>query len=463
MLEQFAFISAEIILVCIILVSQLSAVFFQKSSQTIIDCTIILIFALIFIITYIPSKEVLSFNDSFLTNHFTKAAKFLVLAFSIINLMMYRDFCLISAKDIKIEIVSLMLFSTLGLFVAISSTNFMLLFCGLELQALCGYTLTASSRSSYKSSEAALKYFILGAFMTCITLLGISFIYGFSGSLQYNTSLNILQNPQVTNIGLVVGVILFIAGILFKLSAAPLHMWTPDVYEGAPVIVVNYFATAQKLGILAVLVNVYTLILGDYKQIASDLMKIVALLSMIIGAFGAINQRSLKRLMAYSTILNVGYTLIGLSLTNTAGIYSAVLYMIIYAIGVAGFFACLIALLGNRAEDATFQDIKGAVTNRKTITAAISIIMFSMIGIPPLAGFFAKYNIFYQAIIMQEYSLAITAILTSVIAAYYYLKIIRSMYFLESDQQVERIATNKGLFVVASISIYLILFLPYLM
>jgi NADH-quinone oxidoreductase subunit N len=255
------------------------------------------------------------------------------------------------------------------------------------------------------------------------------------------------------NIGLIVGAVLVLTGILFKLSAAPLHIWTPDVYEGAPISAVTYFAVAQKVGMLVVLINIVDGVIGDYVHISVEIIKIVAILSMVVGSLGAIRQVSLKRLMAYSTILNIGYVLIAICLHSTLGNNAAFTYMLIYAVGTMGFFACLVALFGDKSDIATFEDLKGIATQRKSLAGAISIIMFSMIGLPPLAGFFGKYLVFYNAIKQGEIVLALLGMLTSVIAAFYYLKVIKYMYFMEAKEEIISITTNRGLWLVTIVSV----------
>jgi NADH-quinone oxidoreductase subunit N len=319
----------------------------------------------------------------------------------------------------------------------------LLLFCGLELQALSGYALAAFNSKNVKSSEAGLKYFVLGALMSGVMLLGISFLYGFSGSIKFSEINNALNaGTGEFNIGLVVGALLMVSAILFKLSAAPLHMWTPDVYEGSPISSVSYFAVAQKFGMLIVLINILDDVMGAY--LLHDLIKIIAIFSMIIGALGAIMQLSLKRLMAYSTILNIGYSFVALCLNSDESNYAALIYMLIYVIGAMGFFACLIALFGKKSDEATFDDLKGIAQKRKAIAASISIIMFSMIGLPPFSGFFGKYYVFYHAIKNGEITLAIIGFLTSVIAAFYYLKVIKFMYFMEAKSELEIIPTQNA-------------------
>ena len=287
-------------------------------------------------------------------------------------------------------------------------------------------------------------------------LLGLSFFYGFSGSIYFD-DINSALNKEF-NMGLVVGAIFVLTAILFKLSAAPLHIWTPDVYEGSPIFAVSYFATAQKIGILIVLLNFINLVIGDYFSISVDLIKIAAILSIFIGSLGAMMQSSLKRLMAYSTILNVGYVLIAVSLNSDEGMYAAFMYMLIYSLATIGFFACLVALFGEKSDIASFADLQAIGSKRNTIAAAISILMFSMIGLPPLAGFFGKYYIFYNAIMQGEFTLAILGMLTSVIAAFYYLKVIKYMYFMESATKLTIIPTNHGLLLVSFISVIFTLF-----
>lgn len=461
MLKQFVIILPELMLTLIALITQVAAVYCRSNVRFISTISITLSTLLVFVILLVSDKESSGFNDSFISNHYTGVFKILVLWFTVMSIIVYQDFCVISGNELRIEFITLTLLATLGIFLSLSSRDFLLLFCGLELQALSNYALTGFNLSTLKSSEGALKYFILGALVSCITLFGISFIYGFGGSLQFNVILEILNSAPSLNIGLVVGVVLMLSGVFFKLSAAPLHVWAPDVYEGAPITAVTYFATAPKFGILIVLLNLITFVIGEYKQISVELVRIVAILSMLIGALGAIRQVSLKRLMAYSTILNVGYVLIGVSLHSPEGNLAAGLYMLIYIAGVMGFFACLIALLGPRAEDATFDSIAGIASSRKTIATCISIIMFSNIGLPPLAGFFGKYYLFYEAIVQEEYVLAIIGISTSVVAAYYYLKIIRSMYFVETIGQIERIPTKRGLLFVTALMVAFILFFSF--
>ncbi|WP_316353674.1 NADH-quinone oxidoreductase subunit N [Candidatus Trichorickettsia mobilis] len=454
-------IMPEFILTVLALLAQLAAVFCRERVNLIVKITIMVLMFLMLVLVLLLGSHGMGCNGSFVSNFGTSFYKLLVLGFTIMSIVIYYEFCKISAVNIRMEYITLLLFSTVGVFLSISSRNLLLLFCGLELTALAGYAL-AGFNLDIKSAEAAVKYFVLGALLSCITLLGMSFLYGFAGSLDFKVIFEMFNNAaQLPNIGIIIGAVLMLSGLLFKFSAAPLHMWTPDVYEGSSVTTVTYFVTAQKIGVLFVLLNILTLMIGEYPQITVSLIKIVAIFSMVIGSLGAIMQKSIKRLMAYSTILNVGYVLMGISLSlhNVAGILSAIVYMVIYIIAALGFFACLIALLGKNAEEATFDDISGIATNRKAIAAAIAVMMFSMIGLPPLAGFFGKYYIFYQAIKQQEIMLAVIGMMSSIIASYYYLKIVRSMYFADNIKQIEIIPTSNGLlFITCLVVTFLLLF-----
>jgi NADH-quinone oxidoreductase subunit N len=443
MLNQFILIFPEIVLTSVAMCMQLLAVFFKNHLRLISLLTIAVLLVLgTYIINFVPQGSIFIFSNSFEVSPGIYKLKSLVLFLSIMSIVIYKSLIKISDKVIKVEFITLILLSTVGVFISISARDFIILFCGLELQALSGYAMAAFNNKDVKSSEAGLKYFVLGSLISCLMLLGISFFYGFAGSIYFNDIRAALDGEF--NIGLVVGAIFVLAAILFKLSAAPLHIWTPDVYEGAPVSAVTYFAVAQKVGVLIVLINFVTLVTGNYLRVSVDLIKIAAILSIFIGALGAMMQSSLKRLMAYSTILNVGYVLIAISLHSDEGFRSAIIYMVIYVIGTIGFFACLVALFGKKSDIA--------------IAASIAIIMFSMIGLPPLAGFFGKYYVFYNAIIQGEVILAVLGVISSVIAAFYYLKVVKYMYFMEAVEKTAIIPTNRGLLSVSVISVGFTLF-----
>lgn len=456
MLGQFALILPEIILTSIAILGQLMAVFLKDRQRPITHCIIAGLLGLSLGLFYVTPGLISGFAGSFEISETIYLYKAMVLGLTIMSIVIYKNLMKISDQEMKMEFVTLVLLATVGVFISISARDFVLLFCGLELQALSAYALAAFNTKEVKSSEAGLKYFVLGALISCLMLLGISFLYGFSGSVNFS-DINVALNSKLS-LGLIVGAIFVLAAMLFKLSAAPLHIWTPDVYEGAPIGAVTYFAVAQKMGMLVVLINFLTLVVGDYIKISVDLIKIAAILSIFVGSLGAMMQSSLKRLMAYSSILNIGYVLIGISLHSGLGTYSALLYMFIYVLGAMGFFACLVALFGAKSDIATFADLKGIASSRKTLAGAISILMFSIIGLPPLAGFFGKYYVFYNAIMQGEIILALLGVLSSVIAAFYYLKVIKYMYFMEASDEVTIIPTNRGLLIVSVISVGFTLF-----
>lgn len=449
----------EIILTLIALLSQFFAVTLQGKNRIVANITILLTILTIFVTLKYPySDSVLYLNHvMFTTNANIANYKAIILIFTIISMIIYCDYSVRSSEPLKFEFITLILLSTVGIFVAISAQNFLLLFCAMELTALTSYILAGFKLSEIKSSEGALKYFILGSLVSCLSLFAISFIYGFSGSLQFSDIFYKLNDSSSVNLGLVIGVVLFLSSIFFKLSSAPLHFWAPDVYEGSPIASVTYFTAVSKIGAVAILLNIENLIIKNYHPISYNLIKIIALLSMIFGALGAIRQTSLKRLMAYSTILNIGYVLIGVLLRTEDGNKAAMLYMLIYAAASIGFFTCIIMLLGNQADKANFESIQGIAENHKAIAAAICIIMFSMIGIPPLAGFLGKYYLFYQAITQEEFLLAYFGIFTSVIAAFYYLKIIKTMYFAEKPNPT-KIPISYGLLLINFVVIGFLLF-----
>ncbi len=455
MLNQITMIIPEILLAGLAMTMQIVGVYYKGNSRLVASATAVLSLGVIYYLLFNASNPTIGFSESFAISERIFLYKALVLGLTIMSLVVYHDLTKIAKSNLRMEFVTLVLLSTVGVFISISANDLILLFCGLELQALAGYALAAFNSKESKSSEAGLKYFVLGALVSGLMLLGISFLYGFSGSMKFN-DIRVALNGDL-NIGLVVGAVLLLTGILFKLSAAPLHVWTPDVYEGAPISAVTYFSAAQKIGMLVVLINIVDTVIGDYIYISVEIIKIVAILSMIAGALGAIMQVSLKRLMAYSTILNIGYVLVAICLHSPMGNYAAFIYMLIYVVGAMGFFACLVALFGEKSDVATFEDLKGIANQRKSLAGAISIIMFSMIGLPPLAGFFGKYLIFYNAVLQGEIVLALLGVLTSVVAAFYYLKVIKYMYFMEAKEEIQVIATNRGLLMVTVINVAFIM------
>jgi len=401
----------------------------------------------------------LAFNKTYGSDISTAFYKGLVLIAAIFVMLTYIGYhksCILAFSS---EYIVLMILVVLGAFIAISARDLLILFVGIELQALASYVLAAFDRNSVKSSEAGLKYFILGALSSCIMLLGMSFLYGFSGSTLYTVIHQMLMMSQNV-LGLVVGIVLLFCSMMFKFSVAPFHVWTPDIYEGSPAISVSFFGSVTKIAAFVVIINVCCLMMNDNMMWMNNnllwMIRALAMLSMLIGSIGAVMQTSVKRLIGYSTILNMGYVLIPFVTSDRAYFELAVadsfLYLIIYVVTVIGLFAILVASLGAKVEDATLSDLEGLSRTKKVAAVVITIFMFSMIGLPPFAGFFGKYYVVYSAIQHGEYLLVFTMILTSVIAAYYYLKIIKAMYFCEICTHVSRTQVSAELITVLTIT-----------
>ena len=389
-----------------------------------------------------------AFGGSFANNEYTIRFKSFLLAGISLIFLAYIGY----AKDnISTEFTVLILLSSIGGFVAISAKDLISLFMGLELQSLPSYILAAFARDNVKSSEAGLKYFVLGALASAILLFGGSLIYGFTGSVAYIDIGNSLIHTK--NIGVIVGISMILVSMMFKMSAAPFHMWTPDVYEGAPIIAVALFSSVQKLAVTGVFVAFIALTLGKTSIFFVPIIKCFAVLSLFVGAFGAILQTSIKRLMAYSTILNSGYILLAIIADISLGVWHHAFftYMVIYGITTIGFFTILAGLFGNRSDDVSFKDLAGLSYNNKLGAAALVLLISSMIGIPPLAGFFGKYYVLYDLIKAEEYSLAICAVIASVVAAFYYLKIVKVMYFDEVIVAQENTSITMPIVMVASV------------
>jgi NADH-quinone oxidoreductase subunit N len=342
-----------------------------------------------------------------------------------------------SREDLNINLFEypiLILLATIGMMIMVSANDLIAIFIGLELQSLTLYVLAALNRNHLASSEAGLKYFLLGALSSGLLLFGLSYIYGFTG----NTNLNLISTTVTSgNIGLIIGIVFVCSGIAFKVSAVPFHMWTPDVYEGAPTPVTAFFALAPKVAAIALAVRFLIVGFGD---IAFDWQQIIIFLSiasMVFAAFAAIAQKNIKRLMAYSSIGHVGYALIGLVCGTPQGISSLVIYLSIYLIMNIGVFSFILSMKNKGEYYENISDLSGLYKTHPYYSVIITILMFSLAGIPPLAGFFGKFYIFIAAIESNLLLLAIVGILASVIGAFYYLRIIKVIYFDESKNSFD--------------------------
>ena len=378
-------------------------------------------------------QELVAFNGQFVSDDFTVFMKILILLGTFLSLIMSQSY--LKREDMKrFEYPVLMLFATVGMMMMVSANDLIALYLGLELQSLSLYVLAAFKRDTTRSSEAGLKYFVLGALSSGMLLYGCSMIYGFAGTTSFDGLVQVLGGDQTASVGLIVGIVFLIAGLAFKISAVPFHMWTPDVYEGAPTPITAFFAVAPKIAAISLFVRVMMDPFGGLVEEWRQIIIFVSVLSMILGAFSAIAQTNIKRLMAYSSIGHMGYALVGLASGSEAGIQGVILYMTIYLAMNIGTFACILAMRRKGEMVEEISDLAGLSKSNPMLAAALLVFMFSMAGIPPLAGFFGKLYIFLAAIEAQLYVLAIIGVVASVVGAFYYLRIVKIMYF---DEAVE--------------------------
>jgi len=373
------------------------------------------------------------FGDSFIVDPFARMLKLLTLVGAAVTLLMSVDYWR-GAGGMKFEYPVLVLFAATGMLMMISANDLIALYVGIELQSLALYVVATFQRDSARSAEAGLKYFVLGALSSGMLLYGASLVYGFTGSTDFATIAAAVQ-PSGANLGLIFGLVFLMAGFAFKISAVPFHMWTPDVYEGAPTPVTAFFAAAPKLAAMAltvrVLITAFPAVTLEWQQIVVFL----AIASMALGSFAAIGQTNIKRLMAYSSIGHMGYALVGLAAGSAEGVAGVIIYLAIYLAMTLGTFACILAM---RREGRMIEDIdslSGLSRTNPMMAFMLAMLLFSLAGIPPLAGFFAKFYVFLAAIHAGLYALAVIGVLLSVVGAYYYLRIVKLMYF---DAPAER-------------------------
>ncbi len=359
------------------------------------------------------------------------------------------------------EYVVIILIATIGGMIVISARNLLVLYIALELISLSSYILASYDREQSFSAEAGMKYFILGSLSSCIMVFGMSFIYGFSGTLSYS-ELNQVLSSNSYSIGLIAGIFMFLIGILFKLSVFPFHFWTQDIYQGSPFISVAFFTSIPKFVTVVALINIINLVIADIYQIWQDLFIWLAILSMIVGGIGAIPQTSFKRLMGYSTVLNLGFVLLALSTNNSQGFTAALIYQILYSVASIGLFATLSMTIAPDADDYNISCLAGFGVVKKLAAFSISIFMFSFVGIPPLAGFFAKFNIITASIGQYFYIASVVALLISVISAYYYINIVRIMYFAPPSSKALRLHESSAIAFVISVCVAITILFAFL-
>ena len=376
----------------------------------------------------LTSGRGVGYNGQFVADAFSSFAKILILAGAALALILSLDYNRLN-HIARFEYPVLMMLSVTGMMVMVSAASLMTLYLGLELQSLALYVLAAFARDELRSSEAGLKYFVLGALASGLLLYGISLVYGFSGTMDFTAIAKALSQPATASAGLIVGIVFVLIGIAFKISAVPFHMWTPDVYEGSPTPVTAFFSIAPKVAAMALLLRTMVTPFGHLMAAWQDLIVIVSIASMILGSFAAIGQHSIKRLMAYSSIAHMGYALIGLAVGTPEGIRGVLIYLIVYVFMSAGTFACIIAMRRRGRALEEIVDLNGLGRTDPAMALGLAVFMFSMAGIPPLSGFFAKLYVFLPAVQTGMWTLAVIGVLTSVVGAYYYLRIVKIMYF----------------------------------
>lgn len=403
-----------------------------------------------------------AFRGMFASNAFTAAMKGLVLAGSAASLLLMHGYAL-RERIARFEYPLLVLFSTLGMMLMISANDLMSLYMGLELQSLPLYVLAALQRDNLRSTEAGIKYFVLGALSSGMLLYGASLIYGATGATNFDAIARALSGPEAVTAGVVTGMVMMLCGLAFKVAAVPFHMWTPDVYEGAPTSVTAFFAIAPKIAALALLTRVLS---GPFAPMMEEWRQVVVVLSvasMSLGAIAAIGQTNIKRLLAYSSIGHMGYALIGLAAGDAAGVRAVVVYAALYMAAAAGTFAVVLMMKHKDRMTENISDLSGLAGRRPMLALALAALMFSMTGIPPLAGFFGKLLVFKAAVDNGLFALAVIGVLTSVVAAYYYLRIVKVMYFdAAPDQELdaaEDLRLNTVL-LAASLVVVLFVFAP---
>ena len=446
----------EIFLSLAIMFLLILGVFKKNSSKLIqnISLIILLITAMIIFNETLGINETFLFNGSIVIDYLSSFMKIVTLLAAFIVLVISSNYLKVF-KIFKIEYPILILSSVLGMMIMISSNDLIVFYMGLELQSLALYVLATFNRDQLKSSEAGLKYFVLSALSSGLLLYGCSLIYGFTGSTNFNLIADQLNADQYA---LTFGIVFILVGLAFKISAVPFHMWAPDVYEGSPTSVTLFFTMVPKIAALTVFIRfLYVPFLNLIEQWQMILI-FLSIASMLFGAIAAIGQTNLKRLIAYSSISHIGYALAGLATGSNEGIQSSVIYITIYILMNLGFFSCLLMMKRNNEYYEDISDLSGLSKNHPLLSLSLLVILFSLAGIPPLAGFFAKFYIFKSVIEQSMYFLAIVGLLSTVVAAFYYLRIIKIIYF---DKEKAKYDTDHSFGLKFSLSLSTLLILIY--
>jgi len=446
MISSLNILLPEIFLSLSIFTILMFGVFIKKSFNLIFNLTSLILILTIAIILNNPNHEEKIFLDSFTRDSFSNYFKILILISSLFVLNSSKNFIIENKLD-KFEYPIIILLSILGMFFMVSANDLILFYMGLELQSLSLYILASIDRDNLRSSESGIKYFVLSALSSGLLLYGCSLLYGFTGSTNFEVIANELNKE---NIGAVFAMVFILVGLAFKISAVPFHMWTPDVYEGAPTSITSYFAVVPKVAGLALLIKFMFIPFSNVLLEWQTIIIFISIASMILGAVAAILQKNIKRLLAYSSIGHIGYALAGVATGAISGYKSAIVYISIYVIMNIGAFSCLYLLKKDGQYKENISDLSGISKKHPLLAISFLIILFSLAGVPPLGGFFAKFYVFTAVLEKKMYALAIIGLLTTVISAFYYLKIIKTIYFDDSAITFEPVK-NKA----AQVSIFL--------
>ena len=432
-----------------------------KASRLISLLSVISLLLAILLVSTLSGGRLLTFADMFVSDTFAVYCKVLVLTGSALAIVLSFGFQ--ERHDMaRFEYAILIVFATLGMMMMISANDLISLYVGLELQSLSLYVIAAFQRDDTRSTEAGLKYFVLGAVASGMLLYGASLIYGFTGATNFDQLADLFKAQHgEAGIGVIFGIVFILAGLAFKVSAVPFHMWTPDVYEGAPTPVTAFFSVAPKIAALALFIRVMVGPFGGLVEQWQQIVIFISVASMALGAFAAINQRNIKRLMAYSSIGHVGYALIGLAVGGEAGVRSVLIYLAIYLFMNIGVFACILNMRRDGVMVEGIKDLSGMSRTHPMLAMALAIFMFSMAGIPPFAGFFGKLYIFLAAIQAELYGLAVLGVLSSVVAAFYYIRIVQIVYFEEADKPLDKSSGPELGFVITATGLFVAFFFLY--
>ena len=399
----------------------------ERSVRTVDYASVALLIIAGLIVLALPAGKLVTFDGSFVVDGFARFLKVLAIIGSAAAILMSIDHAERERQQ-RFEYSVLIVLSTLGMLMLISAADLIALYVGLELMSLPLYVVAASHRNSLRSTEAGLKYFVLGALSSGMLLYGASLVYGFTGTVSFT---GIAHSAADAGTGLIFGLVFLFVGFCFKVSAVPFHMWTPDVYEGAPTPVTAFFAAAPKVAGIAMFVRATVVAFPGITAQWQEIVVFVSIASMLLGAFAAIGQRNIKRLMAYSSIGHMGFALIGLAAGTSEGVQGVLVYMAIYLTMTLGVFAVILSMRRKGGMVESIDQLAGLARTHPAMAFFLAMLLFSMAGVPPLAGFFAKFYVFLAAIKAGLYILAVIGVLASVIGAYYYLAIIKVMYFEE--------------------------------